>query len=259
MKLLEFYKFYVFIGAFLVFVCAGYLYSFRENKVFEKRFILNIGFSVLNSIIILAIMSKVLFLNTFNFFEVDYGILFRLHWHWTFEYALGLILLDLMIYWQHRLFHVIPLLWRFHRLHHSDNDFDSSTALRFHPFEAVVSLMHRLLLVYIFGISFFTLVIFEIVLNFAAMFNHSNFALPKDVENKVGAYIITPDLHRIHHSLDLKDSNKNFGFSVTFWDLIFKSYKKDSLLDLKSENLGVLGFQSRKKQSLWGLLSQPFV
>lgn len=100
--------------------------------------------------------------------------------------------------------------------------------------------------------------VFEIVLNFASMFNHSNFALPSNLETILKPYIITPDLHRIHHSLDIKDSNHNFGFSITLWDLLFKSYRAKSKLSFKNENIGVLGFQTPKKQTIKALLIQPF-
>jgi sterol desaturase/sphingolipid hydroxylase (fatty acid hydroxylase superfamily) len=225
--------------------------------VYEKRFFINIFFSFLNSILIFFILQKISFNKGLSFYETDYGLMSDLYWPWGVKFILGLLILDLVIYWQHRFFHQIPLLWRVHRMHHSDNEFDTSTALRFHPIEALISLLNRLLIIYFFGISFFCLVVFESLLNFSAMFNHSNFRLPEEIENLLRRYIITPDLHRIHHSLDIKDYNSNFGFSVTLWDWLFKSYKSKSRLDFKTSNIGALGFQNESKQKLVSLLIQP--
>lgn len=258
MDRIEYLKIYIFISGLVLFSSAGYLFSYRKNTIFQSRFYINLFFSALNSVIILFVLKIIFFRNYLFESEPSYGLLSYTNWSWGLKFILGFLILDMMIYWQHRLFHKVPILWRLHRLHHSDTDFDTSTGLRFHPFEALISLFNRLLIVYIFGISFMTLVAFEIVLNFASMFNHSNFALPKSVELSLRNYIITPDLHRIHHSVDLRDSNHNFGFSITLWDFIFRSYRPKSKLSFKTDNIGVLGYQKPEKQSLLALLLQPF-
>lgn len=257
MDRLEYLKLYIFILGFFTFTSSGFLFPFRQNKINEKRFYINIFFGALNSIFLVIILGRIKFNDGLSFYEADYGLMSDLYWSWWIKFTLGFLILDLVIYWQHRLFHQIPMLWNVHRMHHSDNDFDTSTALRFHPIEAICSLFIRLLVVYFFGISFFTLVIFEIVLNLAAMFNHANFRLPKEIEKTLRKFLITPDLHRIHHSLDIKDYNHNFGFSMTIWDLLFKSYKTKSSLDFKTSNIGALGFQSESKQDVVSLLLQP--
>lgn len=258
MAQLIYYKFYVFFASFILLSYIGYLFSFRKNAIFAKRFVINISFSFINSFLIFIALGYVTFNQGLSFYEPSYGFMSDLYWPAPLKFLVGFVILDLVIYWQHRIFHQIPFLWRMHRLHHSDLDFDTSTGLRFHPFEALASLLIRLSVVYYMGISFFTLVVFEIVLNLASLFNHSNFSLPPKTERMLRKFIITPDLHRIHHSLDLKDSNRNFGFSVTLWDYLFKSYRSKSALDFKSENIGVLGYQSPKKQTFLSLLLQPF-
>lgn len=258
MDCIEYFKIYIFISGFILFSASGYLFAYRKNKVFQPRFFINLLFSALNTLLILFIIQY--FFTNGNLLETEpsYGLMSYTEWSWGLEFIIGFLILDVFIYWQHRLFHKTPLLWRIHRLHHSDTDFDTSTGLRFHPLEAVISLLNRLLIVYIFGISFFTLAVFEIVLNFASMFNHSNFELPKHTETSLRNFIITPSLHRIHHSLDLKDSNHNFGFSITLWDFVFRSYRSNSKLSFKTDNIGVLGYQSPQKQTLLALLIQPF-
>jgi sterol desaturase/sphingolipid hydroxylase (fatty acid hydroxylase superfamily) len=134
-------------------------------------------------------------------------------------------LLDLTIYLQHRLFHAIPWLWRIHRVHHADPEVDVSTALRFHPVESVLSMLLKTGVVVSFGMPSIGVLMFEIILNGAAMFNHTNASLPHRVERWVRFILVTPDMHRIHHSTNIAEANRNFGFSVSWWDRLFGSYR----------------------------------
>jgi sterol desaturase/sphingolipid hydroxylase (fatty acid hydroxylase superfamily) len=137
----------------------------------------------------------------------------------------SVLLLDLTIYLQHRLFHVIPWLWRIHRVHHADPDVDVSTALRFHPIEIVLSMLLKIGVVVSFGLPPLGVLIFEIVLNAAAMFNHANASLPPRLERWIRFALVTPDMHRIHHSTRIAEANRNFGFCVPWWDRVFGSYR----------------------------------
>jgi sterol desaturase/sphingolipid hydroxylase (fatty acid hydroxylase superfamily) len=134
-------------------------------------------------------------------------------------------LLDLTIYLQHRLLHAVPWLWRIHRVHHADPEIDVSTALRFHPVESVLSMLLKTGVVVSFGMPPIGVLIFEIILNGAAMFNHTNASLPHRVERWVRFILVTPDMHRIHHSTRIAEANRNFGFSVSWWDRLFGSYR----------------------------------
>jgi sterol desaturase/sphingolipid hydroxylase (fatty acid hydroxylase superfamily) len=137
----------------------------------------------------------------------------------------AVLLLDLVIYFQHRLFHAVPWLWRIHRVHHADPELDVSTALRFHPLESVFSMILKIGVVLLLGLPPLGVLIFEITLNAAAMFNHTNASLPTSLERWVRRLVVTPDMHRIHHSTYGAETNSNFGFSLSWWDRLFRTYR----------------------------------
>jgi sterol desaturase/sphingolipid hydroxylase (fatty acid hydroxylase superfamily) len=140
-------------------------------------------------------------------------------------FLVSVLLLDLTIYAQHRLLHALPWLWRVHRVHHADPEVDVSTALRFHPLESVLSMLLKTGVVVAFGMAPSSVLTFEIALNGAAMFNHANASLPPRWERWIRIAIVTPDMHRIHHSTDVANANRNFGFCVPWWDWLFGSYR----------------------------------
>ncbi|TEW55025.1 sterol desaturase family protein [Psychromonas sp. RZ22] len=172
---------------------------------------------------------------------------------------LSLLLLDLLIYWQHRLFHEIPLLWKLHRVHHADPHVDSSTGLRFHPLEIVASLLIKALAIFMLGIPAVAVILFEVLLNGFAIFNHANIRLPHRIESVARRFIMTQILHRIHHSQRVDENNCNYGFSVIWWDHLFLSYTdKSTKLDSKIE-LGLAEYPDAKQNThLLGLLMMPF-
>lgn len=140
------------------------------------------------------------------------------------EILAGVIVLDCLIYWQHRVFHVVPMFWRLHKMHHADNDFDVSTALRFHPVEIVLSMLIKLAAVVVLGPAPLAVLIFEILLNGTAMFNHGNVRLPLALDRVVRWLVVTPDMHRVHHSVHIGELNSNYGFNLPWWDRLFGSY-----------------------------------
>ena len=146
----------------------------------------------------------------------------------------SVVLLDLTIYLQHRLFHALPWLWRIHRVHHADPEVDVSTALRFHPVESVLSMLLKTAVVLAFGLPPSGVLAFEIVLNAAAMFNHANGSLPPPWERWIRFAIVTPDMHRIHHSTHIANANRNFGFCVSWWDRLLGSYRAPDRASLPS-------------------------
>jgi len=137
---------------------------------------------------------------------------------------LGLLLLDLAIYTQHLVFHRVPILWRLHRMHHADTDIDASTGLRFHPLEIVLSMAIKMALIVSLGVPPLAILVFEIVLNATAMFNHANMALPLWLDRLLRLIIVTPDMHRVHHSVHAHECNNNFGFNLPWWDRLFGTY-----------------------------------
>lgn len=142
-----------------------------------------------------------------------------------FEIAISVLLLDGVIYWQHRLFHTVPLLWRMHRMHHADLDIDVSTALRFHPLEIALSMLIKLAAVLVLGPAPVAVLIFEVLLNGTAMFNHGNLRLPRPIDALLRLLVVTPDFHRVHHSVRPEETNSNYGFNLTWWDHLFGSYR----------------------------------
>lgn len=171
--------------------------------------------------------------------------------------AVSLVLLDLLIYWQHRLMHRFPLLWRLHRLHHSDLDLDVTTALRFHPFEIVLSVAIKSAAVWLCGMPAEAVVLFAVLLNGMAMFNHANLKLPATVDNWLRKLLVTPDMHRVHHSVMRREHNSNFGFNLSCWDRWFGSYRAQP----ERGHLGMeLGLDETKGQNIgsviW-MLKQP--
>ena len=170
---------------------------------------------------------------------------------------LSIILLDLAIYWQHRLMHIIPVFWRLHQVHHSDIEYDISTGLRFHPVEIILSYLFKYLLVLLIGAPMVAIIIFEIILNATAMFNHSNLRIPVKVDKILRLFIVTPDMHRVHHSINRKETDSNFGFNIPLWDYIFKSYTAQPKDGHQNMLIGVDKFRSTKQQQLVQLLTQP--
>lgn len=173
--------------------------------------------------------------------------------------VVGVVLLDITIYWQHRLFHTIPLLWRVHKMHHADSHVDTTTGLRFHPIEIAISLGVKTAAVVIFGIPAAAIIIFEIALNGFALFNHANIRLPQKWDDRVGLVLITQRLHRIHHSQAKSESHSNYGFSVSWWDRLFNSFTSraahsDETLPIGQKDVPA----SKENASFVALLLQPF-
>ena len=170
-----------------------------------------------------------------------------------------LLLLDILIYWQHRFFHKVPILWRLHRVHHADAHIDTSTGLRFHPIEIVLSILIKLIAITALGVPAIAILIFEITLNGLALFNHANIRLPRTIEKPLRLILMTQILHRIHHSQIVKETNSNYGFSVIWWDKLFGSYKGEATKSDSELDIGLIEYpQAKQNASLWGLLIMPF-
>jgi sterol desaturase/sphingolipid hydroxylase (fatty acid hydroxylase superfamily) len=173
--------------------------------------------------------------------------------------VLSLLLLDILIYWQHRLFHKVPFLWRLHKVHHADAHVDTSTGLRFHPIEIVISIAVKFVAVTALGVPAIAVLIFEITLNGLALFNHANIRLPDAIEKPLRLILMTQILHRIHHSQIVNETNSNYGFSVIWWDKLFGSYKNSATKTDDKLDIGLIEYpQAKQNASLLGLLIMPF-
>jgi sterol desaturase/sphingolipid hydroxylase (fatty acid hydroxylase superfamily) len=171
----------------------------------------------------------------------------------------GVILLDLAVYTQHVLHHAIPALWRLHMVHHADLDFDMTTGLRFHPIEIVVSMAIKLSAVAALGAPPTAVLIFEVTLNATSMFNHSNINIPQGIDRILRLIVVTPDMHRVHHSVIIRETNSNYGFSLPWWDRLFGTYKDQPVQGHKDMVIGLSQFRDPQKLSLPRLLILPFV
>ena len=170
----------------------------------------------------------------------------------------GYIFLEIIIYFQHRLFHSIPLFWKFHRMHHSDIEFDFTTALRFHPFEIIISTFVKILAIMLLGIPIIAIIVFEIVLNASAIFNHGNIYIPPRFEKLLRLFLVTPEMHRIHHSRYSTETDSNFSFSFSIWDRLFGTYTAEAREPQETMDIGINEFRCRDQQRLVKLLVQPF-
>lgn len=172
--------------------------------------------------------------------------------------AVAVVLLDLAIYFQHVLFHAVPMLWRLHRLHHADTDFDVTTGTRFHPIEIVVSMAIKCAVVAALGAPAIAVLAFEVLLNATAMFNHANGRLPVSIDRWLRWMVVTPDMHRIHHSIVARETNSNFGFNLPYWDHFFGTYRAQPAHGHEAMTIGLAAFRDRQEVRLDRLLLQPF-
>lgn len=169
----------------------------------------------------------------------------------------GIVLLDVAIYWQHRLLHLVPLFWRLHRVHHADTGFDVTTAVRFHPLEIVLSMGIKLGLIALLGVPALSVLLFEIALSAGSLFTHSNVGLPVSLDRRLRWLFVTPDMHRIHHSVHKDETNSNFGFHLSIWDRIFGSYRAIPRDGQTTMQIGLHEFREQRDQTLLALLVNP--
>ncbi len=186
-----------------------------------------------------------------------WGPLNSINLPYWFEVVIAILILDFAIRFQHLLAHKIPLFWRFHRVHHADRDFDVTTALRFHPVEIVFSMLLKVGVIYLLGPATLAVILFEVILNGTAMFNHANIGLPIWLDRIVRRVLVTPDMHRVHHSNRREEHDSNYGFSLSIWDRLFRTYVDQP--DGGHENMTIgLEWQDEKPARLGWVLALPF-
>jgi sterol desaturase/sphingolipid hydroxylase (fatty acid hydroxylase superfamily) len=173
--------------------------------------------------------------------------------------AAAIVLLDLAIYLQHVMFHAVPALWRLHRMHHADLDFDVTTGARFHPIEIALSMGVKLGVVAAFGAPAVAVLVFEVLLNATSMFNHGNVGLPQKLDRALRWVVVTPDMHRVHHSAVPRETNSNFGFNLPWWDRLLGTYRPDPEAGHEGMTIGLDLFRDRRQLRLDRMLVQPFV
>jgi sterol desaturase/sphingolipid hydroxylase (fatty acid hydroxylase superfamily) len=172
--------------------------------------------------------------------------------------VLGFLILDLVIYGQHVVFHKVPVPWRLHRMHHADLDIDVTTGVRFHPFEILISLSIKIATVIAFGIPAVAVLVFEVVLNATAMFNHANVSMPAALDRVLRLLVVTPDMHRVHHSILRSETDSNFGFNLPWWDRLFGTYRAAPQAGHQGMTIGLPIFRNPHELRVDRLLTQPF-
>ena len=179
-------------------------------------------------------------------------------WPPVLEGLLGFLALDLTIYAQHVAFHKVPLLWRLHRMHHADLDIDVTTGLRFHPIEILLSMLLKMAVVVLIGVPALAVIAFEVVLNATSMFNHSNATMPLWLDRIVRFLVVTPDMHRVHHSVLASETDSNFGFNLPWWDRLFGTYRAEPEAGHLGMTIGLPIFRDPGELRLDRLVTQPF-
>ena len=169
-----------------------------------------------------------------------------------------LIILDFAIYAQHVLFHLVGPLWKLHMMHHTDLDIDVTTGARFHPIEIILSMLIKIIIVVLIGAPAWSVLAFEVILNGTAMFNHSNFYVPKWIDVIVRTLVVTPDMHRVHHSVIIRETNSNYGFNLSTWDRLFGTYRPQPVKGHNDMKIGLANFRNPKKLTLPYMLAMPF-
>jgi len=171
---------------------------------------------------------------------------------------IGILTLDFVIYLQHRMFHFVPIFWRVHMVHHTDQDIDVTTAVRFHPLEIILSLLIKFTAVAAIGAPPLSVLIFEIILNGASMFNHGNIKIPLSFDHVIRMVLVTPDMHRVHHSVIVRETNSNYGFSFSWWDRLFGTYIAQPQEGHDKMKIGLNGYHDDRSLKLSALLAMPF-
>jgi sterol desaturase/sphingolipid hydroxylase (fatty acid hydroxylase superfamily) len=191
--------------------------------------------------------------------ESGWGLLNYWHLPYGLSVVLGVLILDFVIYVQHVMFHTLPMLWKLHMMHHADMDIDVTTGARFHPVEIYFSMLIKISAIAVFGPPVLAVLIFEVLLNGTAMFNHSNFRLPLGIDKHLRLLVVTPDMHRVHHSVVIRETNSNFGFNFPWWDRFLGTYRDQPAAGHEGMTIGLSQFRDEKRLTLPWMIALPFI
>ncbi len=248
-----------FLGVLAVMVVWEMLAPLRDRAIPRRlRWTSNLGIVVINIVLVrllfpigavgLAVLAEERGWGLFNIVQMAAPLAFML----------SVLVLDLAIYLQHVMFHAVPALWRLHRMHHADLEFDLTTGLRFHPIEILLSLLIKFIIILALGPPAVAVLVFEVVLNATAIFNHSNVRIPLGIERVLRWFVVTPDMHRVHHSIHVKETNSNFSFNFPWWDRLFGTYRAQPKDGHEQMLIGIQQFRSVDDLRLDAMLLQPF-
>ena len=250
-----------FLGIFLIMAIWEVILPRRVQSVSKAvRWTNNLALVFLNSVLVrllfpvaavgVAALASEQGWGLFNYYDVPLML----------AIIVSVVVMDLVIYLQHIMVHAVPVFWRLHRVHHADPDYDVTTGARFHPIEIILSMLIKFTIIVLLGPPMVAVVIFEVMLNATAMFNHSNVRLNLVVDKWLRLFLVTPDMHRVHHSVEDDETNSNFGFSLPWWDRLFGTYRAQPRAGHENMKIGIHTFDETKINSwISGMLLMPFI
>lgn len=252
-------RFGFFIAVFVAIAVLESAFPRRARRLPRaSRWPSNIGISLLNQVVIRLCLPATAIALAMLGEQQGWGLFSQLTLAPWVELLAAVLILDLVIYWQHRLYHMVPVLWRFHRMHHADVEFDVSTGIRFHPLSVLLSAAIKLGTIFLIGPAPLAVLIFEVLLNATSLFNHSNLGIPRGVDRILRLLVVTPDMHRVHHSSAPDETNRNFGFNFPWWDRMFRSYRAQPAQGHQHMEVGLATFRQEPESRLDRMLTQPF-
>jgi len=251
---------YAFLSIIIIVMIWEFVLPKRKlNQSKAKRWLNNVALVALDTVLVKILLPAGAFGVAIWAESKGLGLLNNVDLSPAIKIVAAIIILDMIIYWQHRLFHVVPLFWRLHQVHHADRDIDVTTGLRFHPVEIFLSMLIKFVAVIALGAPAIAVIMFEVILNGMAMFNHGNIRLPKALDSFIRILFVTPDMHRVHHSIFKHETNSNYGFNLSIWDKLFGSYHAQPDLGHDNMTIGLEQYQEKTPTSsiLW-MLKLPF-
>ncbi|KXK30641.1 MAG: hypothetical protein UZ01_01310 [Candidatus Brocadia sinica] len=250
-----------FFGILLIMALWEFVAPRRKLTVSKTlRWINNLGIVFLDSFLV-RIISPAAAVGMAAFaHERGWGLFNYFHVSYSLAVALSVIVMDFVIYLQHVMFHAIPIFWRIHRMHHADLDFDVTTGIRFHPFEIILSMVIKFGVVVVIGTPVLGVVIFEVLLNATSMFNHGNVRILRGLDRVLRWIVVTPEMHRVHHSVVYYETNSNFGFNLPLWDRFLGTYRDQPSMGHEGMTIGLWNFRNTKHCAILpGMLAIPFL
>jgi sterol desaturase/sphingolipid hydroxylase (fatty acid hydroxylase superfamily) len=247
------------LGIFCLMIYWEYFSPRRTQRITRKqRWPVNLGLAAFNMVLMRISLGGAAYISAITAGEQGYGLLNQFACPEWLSIIVTILFLDFAIYGQHIVSHKWKWLWRLHQVHHTDLEFDATTALRFHPLEIFISMLYKVLCIFLIGANPDAVIAFEIILNGAATFNHSNINIPPAIDKTIRWLLITPDMHRIHHSTLPAETDSNYGFSLSCWDRLYKTYIPVPQQPQKTMTIGLRSFQNVHELGFMQLLRLPF-
>lgn len=250
-----------FFGVFAIMALWEWLAPRRALTVSKAlRWASNLGVVLLNTVLLRLLFGAAAAGVALFARDQAWGLLNYFDMAFAFAVVVSVIALDFAIYLQHIMFHAVPALWRLHRMHHADLDFDVTTGARFHPIEIILSMLIKFAVIIVLGAPVLAVIVFEVLLNATSMFNHSNVRIPRALDRALRWFVVTPEMHRVHHSIEDDETNSNFGFNLPWWDRLCGTYRDQPRAGHEAMTIGISSFRDVAQcESLPRMLLMPFI